>query len=94
MSSFATYLIGFIILVIGLAAGAFLLNVPTSWILVGVIVLLGIGVLMATSRTKTRDVSPHTPPYPPQNPPYPPQSPPPTGTQPPPGGYRGSGPTA
>jgi MFS family permease len=67
MSSFATYLIGFIILVVGLAAAAFLLNVPTSWIIVGVIVLLGIGVLMATSRTKTRDVSPQTPPPPPRS---------------------------
>jgi hypothetical protein len=69
MSSFATYLIGFIILVIGLAAAAFLLNVPSSWIIVGAIVLLGIGVLMATSRTKTRDVSPQSPPPPPRQPP-------------------------
>ena len=55
MSSFATYLIGFIILVVGLAFAAVLLNVPSTWIVVGVIVLLGIGVLMATSRTKPRD---------------------------------------
>jgi hypothetical protein len=55
MSSFATYIVGFIILVIGLAMAAYLLNVPTMWIVVGVIVLIGIGVLMATSRTKPRD---------------------------------------
>ena len=55
MSSFATYLIGFLILVIGLAIAAFLLNVPAMWIGVGVIVLIGIGVLSATSRTKMRD---------------------------------------
>ncbi len=55
MSSFGTYLIGFIILVIGLGIAAFLLNVPTIWIAVGVIVLLGIGILMATSRTKMKD---------------------------------------
>lgn len=55
MSSFSTYLIGFIILIIGLAIAASLLNVPTTWIIVGVIVLLGLGVLMATSRTKPRD---------------------------------------
>ena len=55
MSSFSTYLIGFLILIIGLAIAASLLNVPTTWIIVGVIVLLGIGVLMATSRTKPRD---------------------------------------
>jgi len=57
MSSFATYLIGFLILTVGLAFGAYLLNVPATWIGVGVIVLIGIGVLTATSRTKLRDPS-------------------------------------
>jgi uncharacterized membrane protein YiaA len=55
MSSFSTYIVGFIILVIGLALAAYLLNIPGMWIAVGVIVLIGIGVLMATSRTKPRD---------------------------------------
>ena len=55
MSSFGTYLVGFIILIVGLAIAAYLLNVPQMWIFVGVIVLLGIGILMATSRTKRRD---------------------------------------
>jgi uncharacterized membrane protein YiaA len=55
MSSFSTYLIGFIILIIGLAVGAYLLNVPATWIGVGVLVMIGIGVLSATSRTKLRD---------------------------------------
>lgn len=55
MSSFATYLIGFLILIIGLGAAAFLLNVPPMWIAIGAIVLIGIGVLSATSRTKMRD---------------------------------------
>jgi uncharacterized membrane protein YoaK (UPF0700 family) len=55
MSSFATYLIGFIIVIVGGAIGANLLGVPTMWIVVGVIVLLGLGILMATSRTKPRD---------------------------------------
>jgi uncharacterized membrane protein YiaA len=55
MSSFSTYIVGFIILVIGLALAAYLLNIPAMWIAVGVIVLIGIGVLMATSRTKPRD---------------------------------------
>jgi hypothetical protein len=55
MSSFGTYLIGFIILIVGLAFAAYLLNVPTTWIAVGAIVLIGIGVLSATTRTKMRD---------------------------------------
>lgn len=55
MSSFATYLIGFIILIVGLAIAAYLLNVPTQWILVGVVILIGIGVLLATRHEKPRD---------------------------------------
>lgn len=55
MSSFATYLLGFLILIVGLAVAAFLLGAPPQWIVVGVIVLIGLGVLMATSRTKPRD---------------------------------------
>ena len=55
MSSFATYLIGFFIIVIGLAIAAYLLDVPGVWILVGVIILLGVGILTATSRTRPRD---------------------------------------
>jgi hypothetical protein len=55
VTSFSTYLIGFIVLIIGLALAAYLLNVPPVWIVVGVIVLIGLGILMATSRTKPRD---------------------------------------
>ena len=61
MSSFGTYLLGFVILIVGLAIAAHLLTVPTTWIVVGVIILLGIGVLMATTRGKMKD-----PPAPPE----------------------------
>jgi positive regulator of sigma E activity len=55
MSSFTTYIIGFVILVVGLAMAAYLLDVPALWIAVGVVVALGIGVITATSRTKMKD---------------------------------------
>jgi uncharacterized membrane protein YiaA len=55
MSSFSTYVIGFVILIVGLAIAAFLLDVPPLWIAVGVIVALGIGVVTATSKTKMKD---------------------------------------
>ena len=71
MSSFATYLTGFFIVVIGLAIGAYLLDVPPMWILVGVIVLVGIGILTATNRTKPRD-PPASGPSGPSSPPPPP----------------------
>lgn len=57
MSSFATYLIGYLILIGGLAGAAYLLNIPAPWIIVGIVVLVGAGVLTATSRTKMRDPS-------------------------------------
>lgn len=52
-SSFGLYLIGFIILIIGLALGAHLAGAPTTWIAVGVICLLGIGILSAVKKTQT-----------------------------------------
>ena len=55
MSSFGTYLLGFFIVTVGLAIAAYLLNVPTMWIGVGVIILLGLGILMATTRGKMKD---------------------------------------
>lgn len=55
MSSFTTYVVGFVIIIVGLAVAAHLLDVPTIWIAVGVIVALGIGIVTATSRTKMKD---------------------------------------
>lgn len=55
MSSFNTYLVGFVVLIIGLAVGAYLLNAPTTWIAVGVIVFLGIGIMSATSKTRQKE---------------------------------------
>ena len=52
-SSFGLYLVGFIILIIGLALGAHLAGAPTTWIAVGVICLLGIGILSAVKRTQS-----------------------------------------
>jgi urea transporter len=51
-SSFSLYLVGFIILIIGLALGAHLAGMPTLWIAVGVICLLGIGILSAVKKTQ------------------------------------------
>ena len=55
MSSFTTYVIGFVILILGLAFAAYMLDVPSVWIAIGVIVALGIGIITATSRTKMKD---------------------------------------
>jgi hypothetical protein len=55
MSSFGTYLVGFLVVILGLAFAAYLLNAPPMWIAVGVIVLIGLGIVMATTRTRPKD---------------------------------------
>ena len=57
MSSLAIFIIGFVILIAGLAYGANLAGVPTQWIAVGAVVLAGIGIVMGVTRTRTKDPS-------------------------------------
>ena len=57
-SSFNVYLIGFIVVVIGLAIGANLLGAPPMWIGVGVIILMGIGILSAVKKTQAKTPPP------------------------------------
>ena len=53
--SFALYIVGFLVLVIGLAWGANLAHVPPRWIGVGVVVLIGLGIVSAVTHTRQRD---------------------------------------
>lgn len=53
--SFGIYLIGFVILVIGLTWGAYLAHVPPKWIGVGVVCLLGAGILRGVVATRRPD---------------------------------------
>jgi hypothetical protein len=55
--SFSLYIVGFIVLIVGLAIGAFLLHVPPQWIAVGVIILIGLGILTGVTNTRQRDSS-------------------------------------
>lgn len=55
MSTFAIYLVGFIVFIGGLALGAFLLGVPTVWIAVGALVLIGLGIFSGVGKTRHRD---------------------------------------
>jgi len=55
MSAFVLYVAGFIVLLGGLVYGAFLLHVPQTWIGVGALVMIGLGIMTAVSRTKQRD---------------------------------------
>ncbi len=49
MSNFTLYVLGYLIVIAGLAYGAHLLGVPPVWIGVGAIVLAGIGIVTGVS---------------------------------------------
>ena len=53
--SFGIYLFGYIILIVGLALGANLLHVPSQWIVVGVVCLVGIAILHGVTVTRQKD---------------------------------------
>lgn len=55
--SFGLYMVGYIILIIGLVMGAYFLHVPPRWIGVGVVVMIGLGVLSGVATTRHRDPS-------------------------------------
>jgi len=64
MSSFMLYVLGFGVLLGGLGYGAYLLHVPQTWIIVGGLVIIGLGIMSAVTRTKMRDPSNEAPPPP------------------------------
>lgn len=57
MSTFGVYMTGFILILGGLAYGAYRLHVPQVWILIGSIIFLGLGLVTGASRTRQRDRS-------------------------------------
>jgi hypothetical protein len=55
--SFGLYLMGYIVLIVGLAIGAHMMHVPPRWIGVGVLVMVGLGIIMGVTSTRNRDTS-------------------------------------
>jgi threonine/homoserine/homoserine lactone efflux protein len=55
--SFGIYIIGYIILIVGLALGANLLHVPLKWIGVGVLCLIGIAIIHGVTATRQKDAT-------------------------------------
>jgi len=53
--SFGLYAMGFAIMLGGLIYGAHLVHMPTHWIAVGAIVLLGLGILSGVKATRQKD---------------------------------------
>ena len=55
--SFGIYIVGYLILIIGLAVGANLLHLPPKWIGVGVVSLVGVAIIHGVTATRQRDPS-------------------------------------
>jgi len=53
--SFGLYMVGYIVLIVGLAIGAHLMHIPPRWIGVGVVCMIGLGILTGVTTTRQRD---------------------------------------
>jgi hypothetical protein len=53
--SFGIYAAGFAIMIGGLAYAAHLVHMPTHWIVVGAVILIGVGILSGVKATRQRD---------------------------------------
>ncbi len=55
--SFGLYAAGYAIVIAGLVYVAHLVHMPSHWILVGAIVMIGIGLLSAVKATRQKDAA-------------------------------------
>jgi predicted signal transduction protein with EAL and GGDEF domain len=53
--SFGIYIVGYVVLIAGLAIGAHFLAVPPKWIGVGVLCLIGIAIIHGVTATRHKD---------------------------------------
>jgi hypothetical protein len=58
LSNFALYIIGYVVVIAGLAWGGYTLGAPPLWIGIGAVVLIGIGIVTGVSKTRYREPSP------------------------------------
>lgn len=73
------YVLGFIVLIAGLAWAATILGVPSMWVTVGVVVVAGIAIIGIAGNLQTKETT--TPPPQAQQPPAQPQQQPPAQPQ-------------
>ena len=57
MTNFFVYMIGVILLVSALAYGASLMHISTTWIAVGAVAILGLGIMGAIVKTRQKEPS-------------------------------------
>jgi Zn-dependent protease with chaperone function len=57
MSNFGIYLIGIVFVAGGLAWTAYKLGAEPIWIIIGVIIIIGLGIMAAVSKTRQKEKS-------------------------------------
>lgn len=55
MSNFSIYMVGFVIVIIGLAWLAFSMGVAPLWIAIGAVILIGLAMLSGVSKTRQKE---------------------------------------
>ncbi len=55
--SFALYVIGFVIVIGGVAWGMIAAGISHLWVMIACVILLGIGIVTGVSRTRSKDPS-------------------------------------
>lgn len=53
--SFALYVVGFLIVIAGVAWGMIKAGLPTVWVIIASIIMLGLGIVSGVGRTRSRD---------------------------------------
>jgi cadmium resistance protein CadD (predicted permease) len=53
--SFGLYLAGYFVVIIGLGYAAHLAHVPDKWMIAGVLIMIGIGIITAVTKTRQKD---------------------------------------
>jgi hypothetical protein len=54
--SFGLYVVGFLIVIGGVAWGMIRAGLPTVWVIIAAIILFGLGILSGVARTRSRDL--------------------------------------
>ena len=57
LMSFGIYAVGYLILIVGVAYLAHLLHIPQSYIVAGMIILVGVGIVTGVQSTRQKDPS-------------------------------------
>ncbi|GAB4568173.1 MAG: hypothetical protein IV105_13330 [Rhizobacter sp.] len=55
--SFALYMLGFVVLIGGIAWGLVLAGVPGTYVAIACVVLVGLGIITGVARTRSKDSS-------------------------------------